>query len=118
MRAGREGQTLLEIILACSILAVLIPLFLNLLIPAKRSLQRAELLQVATSMALYRVEEVRYLDPVPGIDLRETMLVNQREYQIVREIYRVDELRLDVVVRCTAVNLPPVTLSTRYFHSR
>lgn len=115
---ARSGHTILEVILACSVLGVLLPLFLNLLIPAKRSLERAELLQVATSMAIYRIDEVRYYDAEPGVDLREAWQVNHREYQLVREIYRVDESRLDVVVRCAVPGLPPVTLSTRYFQGR
>ena len=110
---GRGAFSLTEVIVASALLAVAVPLLLNLLPTSFLSLRKADHLQAATSMALYRVDEVAFLKPRQGVDLSETLQVGGREYRVTREFYRIDDIRWDVVVSCDCENLAPVRLATR-----
>lgn len=111
----RRAVSLLEVVVALGLMAVVIPLLLNLLPSSMMSLRRAERLQVATTLAAYRMDEVNLLNPAPGVDLNEIVTLSSRRYQVVREFYIVDGDRLDVVVTVNLLdsNLPPIRLATR-----
>ena len=115
----RRGASLLEVIIALGLLAIIIPLILNLLPSSMLSLRRAERLQVATTLASYRIDEVAYLRPEAGRDLDVVVDLPPNHYRVVREFYALDIYRLDVVVSCELVDsgLPPVRLATRLLRS-
>lgn len=108
-----RGFSLTEVIVAAAVFALAIPLLLNLLPTSFLSLRKAEALQACTSLALYRMDEADFLPPVAGINLDERIQVGRRSYRLVREFYRVDSSRLDVVVSCQCDSYPPVLLATR-----
>ncbi len=58
------------------------------------------------------MDEADFLAPLAGVNLDEKIQVGQRSYHVVREFYRTDPLRLDVVVSCQCDAYPPVLLST------
>lgn len=108
----QRAFSLVEVIVASGILGLTIPLVLNLLPTGFVSLRKAETLQVATSLALYRMDEVPFLDPQTG-GLRETLSVGARSYVLTREFYKIDETRWDALVTCESENLTPIRLATR-----
>ncbi|MFN8608170.1 MAG: prepilin-type N-terminal cleavage/methylation domain-containing protein [Vulcanimicrobiota bacterium] len=109
----KRGFSLVEVIVAAGLLAVSIPLLLNLLPTSFLSLRKAELMQQATSMALYRLDEAQFLTPRRGVDLDEVQRVGARDYRLVREFYQLDSQRWDVVVSCGCDELTPVRMATR-----
>lgn len=109
----RRGLSLIEVIVAAGLFALAVPLLLNLLPTSFLSLRRSETIQTATSLALYRLDEVPFLPPREGVDLDESIAVKDRVYRLVREFYRVDRVRWDVVIVCTTEELPPCRLATR-----
>lgn len=110
---GRSAFSLTEVIVAAALLALAIPLTLNLLPTGFLSLRKAEHMQAATSMALYRLDEAAFVQPRAGVDLRETMRVGARDYLLTREFYRMDSVRWDVVVVCESEGLSPTRFATR-----
>ncbi len=110
---GRRGFSLVEIIVAAGLLALAIPLILNLLPTSFLSLRKAEAIQVATSLALYRMDEVAFLQPVTGVDLRERLKVGPRDYALTREFYQLDATRWDAVVCVECEDLAPIRVATR-----
>lgn len=108
----KRGHSLLEMVVAAGILALALPLILNLLPTSFFALRKAENIQIATSLAIYQLDEARYLTPRLGAEV-ETVAVGGHDYQVAREFYRVDTLRWDVLVVCTSQQLAPVRLATR-----
>ena len=115
----KRGASLLEVVIALGLLAIIIPLIFNLLPSSMLSLRRAERLQVATTLASYRMDEVALIEPQPGRDLDEVVTLPPHRYHLAREFYALDIYRLDVVVSCELVDsgLPPVRLATRLLRS-
>jgi type II secretory pathway pseudopilin PulG len=116
----KRGASLLEVVIALGLLAIIIPLIFNLLPSSMLSLRRAERLQVATTLASYRMDELSLLEePQPGRDLDEEISLPPHRYRVVREFYALDTYRMDVVVSCELVEsgLPPVRLATRLLRS-
>lgn len=115
----KRGASLLEVVVALGLLAVIIPLIFNLLPSSMMALRRAERLQVATTLASYRMDELGRFNPVAGVDVDEVVVLPPQKYRLVREFYNVDAYRMDVVVSCHLVDtdLPPVRLATRLVRS-
>ena len=109
----RRGGTLLEIVVAAGILALAIPLVLNLLPTGLLSLRKAESLQISTSLAFYRMDEARLLAPRSGPQPVELVQIGPQTFTLAREFYQVDAQRWDVVVVCQPQGLAPVRLATR-----
>jgi hypothetical protein len=109
----RRGLSLVEIIVATGLLAVGIPLLLNLLPTSFLSVRKSEVIQQATSMAIYRLDEVPFLTPRAGVDLNEVQRVGLRDFRVIREFYQLDSYRWDVVIQCSCEDLTPVRLATR-----
>ncbi len=78
-------------------------------------LRRAERLQIATTLASYRMDEANLVDPRPGVDVDEIVPLSSRRYHVVRQFYAIDSERIDVVVSVTLLDtdLPPVSLASR-----
>lgn len=110
---AQAGFSLTEVIVASALLAMAVPLLVNLLPTSFLSLRKAQNLQAATSMALYRIDEVAFLRPRSGVDLRESIQVGEQKFVVTREFYQIDAQRWDVVVACDSENLAPVRLATR-----
>ncbi|MBT9584834.1 hypothetical protein IV102_15930 [bacterium] len=108
-------MSLLEVIVALALLAMILPLILNLLPTSMLSLRRAERLQIATTLASYRMDEANLVDPRPGVDVDEIVPLSSRRYHVVRQFYAIDSERIDVVVSVTLLDtdLPPVSLASR-----
>lgn len=112
----RRAASLMEVVVALGLLSVVIPLIFNLLPSSMLSLRRAERLQVATTLAAYRMDEVALVAPTTaGVDVDEIHSLPPQKYRLVREFYLVDAYRMDVVVSCLLLDseLPPVRLATR-----
>jgi len=111
----RRGVSLLEVVVALGLLAIVIPLLFNLLPSSILSLRRAERLQVATTLAAYRMDELSLMIPQAGVDVNEVISVPPHRYRVVREFYANDIYRMDVVVLCELLDsqLPPIRLATR-----
>ena len=110
-----RAASLLEIMVALGLLACIIPLFVNLLPSSLVSLRRAERLQVATTLAAYRMDEANLLNVGPGRDLNEEVVLPPHRYRVSREFYAVGTDRLDVVVNVLLLdsNFPPIRLASR-----
>lgn len=108
----KRGHSLLEMVVAAGILAMALPLVLNLLPTSFFALRKAENIQIATSLAIYQLDEARYIAPRPGAEA-ETVTVGGQIYRLTREFYRVDTVRWDVLVVCSNQQLAPVRLATR-----
>jgi type II secretory pathway pseudopilin PulG len=105
----------MEVVVALGLLSVILPLIFNLLPGSMRSLRRAERLQVATTLAAYRMDELALVPQAPGVNLDEVVSVAPDRYRIAREYYATDAYRMDVVVTCVLLDsgLPPIRLATR-----
>ena len=110
---------MLEVVLALGLLASILPLILNLLPSSMLSLRRSERLQVATTLAAYRMDECGLLPAVAGINLDEVVQLDPYRYRLVRQFYAVDIYRMDVSVSCVVLdsNLPPVRLASRFLRN-
>lgn len=101
-------------VVAAGLMATLLPLLLSLFPTSLNSLGRSERLQIATTLAAYRLDEACLFLPTPGVDLEEVVVVGKKRYRITREYYALDPIRLEAVV---AVNcddqLPTIRLATR-----
>lgn len=106
-------MSLTETVAAAGLLALIVPLLLNLLPTGFLSLRRSECIETSTSLALYRMDEVSFVTPREGIDLDESIQVKDRVYRLVREFYRLDPIRWDVVIVCTTPGEQPCRLVTR-----
>ena len=115
MRVRTTAATLLEVVVALGLLAMLLPLLLNLLPSAMLSARRAERLQVGTTLITYRMDEVPLLDYKPGLDLDEVVQIDSHRYRLCREFYAVDTYRMDVAVSCVLLDsdLEPIRLGLR-----
>lgn len=100
---------------ALGLLACIIPLLVNLLPSSLVSLKRAERLQVATTLASYRMDEVSLLQKNSEIYLNEKVELPPYRYQVTREFYAVDAYRLDIMVTVHLLesNLPPIRFASR-----
>ncbi|MFN8609089.1 MAG: type II secretion system protein [Vulcanimicrobiota bacterium] len=114
MRSLR-GVSLLELMVALGLLACVIPLLVNLLPSSMISLRRAERLQVATTLAAYRMDEASLLSVKPGLNLDEEVALPPHRYRVAREFYAVGSDRVDVVVTVLLLdsNFPPIRLASR-----
>jgi prepilin-type N-terminal cleavage/methylation domain-containing protein len=112
----RRGLSLLEVVVAVSLIALVIPLLLGLFPSALKSLRRAEFLQAAATLATYRMDEANLLERAPGQDLNVVVDLAPHRYRIVREFYALDAYRLDCVVQVSeeGSGLAPVRLESRF----
>jgi hypothetical protein len=112
---SKSGVSLLEVVVALGLVAVIMPLILNLLPSSMMSLRRSERLAVATTLAAYRLDEAQLLPYKVGQDLDEVINLNPQRYRLQRVFTPVDDYRVDVSVSCVLLdsNLPPIELRTR-----
>ena len=112
---GLRAVSLLEVMVALGLLACIIPLLVNLLPSSMVSLRRAERLQVATTLAAYRMDEANLLNVGPGLNLNEEVSLPPYRYRVAREFYAVGNDRVDVVVNVLLLesNFPPIRLASR-----
>lgn len=110
-----RAVSLLELMVALGLLACVIPLLVNLLPSSMISLRRAERLQVATTLAAYRMDEANLLNAGPGLNLNEEVALPPHRYRVAREFYAVGTDRVDVVVTVLMLdsNFPPIRLASR-----
>ena len=111
-----RAATLLEVVVALGLLATILPLILNLLPSSLLSMRRSERLQVATTLASYRMDESSLLPQVAGVNLDEIVELAPHRYRVVRQFYLPDAYRMDVCVTCVLLdsNLPPLRLASRF----
>ena len=110
---ARRALSLIEVVVALGLVAVILPLLLSLFPTSLASLRQSERLQVATTLAAYRLDEACLLLPNPGVDLDETVTVGKQRYRVVREYYALDPMRLEAVVTVTLDDNRPDRLATR-----
>jgi type II secretory pathway pseudopilin PulG len=115
LRAMRRGYSFLEVVVACSILAVVLPLLFNLFPASLRAMKRSGQLQQAVTLAEYRVDEAALL-PHPGgaTDLNQSVTLDGRQYQVTRTYTAIDIYRTDMTVTVTSPGMVPLVLQTRY----
>ncbi len=111
----RSALSLIEVVVAAGILAVILPLVLSLFPTTLSGLRSSERMQAATTLAAYRLDEASLSRHTPGVDLHETVQLGPHRYRVVREYYALDALRLEAVVQvtCEESSLPPISLATR-----
>ena len=112
---GLRAASLMEVMVALGLLACIIPLIVNLLPSSMVSLRRAERLQVATTLAAYRMDEANLISAGPGVNLVDEVALPPYRYRVAREFSAVGTDRVDVVVSVMLLdsNLPPVRLASR-----
>ncbi len=112
-----RGLSLLEVVVALALLALVLPFLLNLVPSSALALKRAEDVNAASAYAAKLLDESRCAPNFTvGVDKQETVTLNNTEFQVAREIYAVqgmDEMR-DVVVSVTGPRrFQPIRMATR-----
>lgn len=105
----RRGFSLLEVVVALGLAALILPLMLELLPTSALALQRAEDLQTATGVAVRAMDQMR-ADPRAGNSKVE---LNRTVFTIVTEVHDVRPGVVDLVVRVTDERQHEVRLATR-----
>lgn len=108
-----RGLSLLEVVIAMSLLALAF-LFVLAIVPAGiTSIKRSEDIEAATAYGMEIMEEARRSLPPEGEKLFFIEL-NQTEFKIMREVVRVNQDLTDIVIRAKWSDvLPGITLATR-----
>ena len=109
----RRGHSLLEVVIATGLIAICLPLFFNLVPISLKALRESERLRMCASLAERHLQECYYRELQPGLSLDVSERVDGEDFHIVREVYAVDSLRLDVVVEVRASQGRPFQLRTR-----
>lgn len=110
---GGRAISLLEVVVGLGLLALILPLALNLIPSGLLTQRRAQQIQAATALSVGWMEEARSLThPTPGLYQRD-ILVGGQNYRAVREIYLVDAYLLDVVVSVHPPSGPSVRSAGR-----
>lgn len=105
----RRGFSLLEVVVALALAALVLPLVLDLLPTSALALKRAEDLQAATGLATRALDEMR-ADPEPG---QARVELNDTRFLVVREVFEIRPGILDLVVRVIDERKHEVRLATR-----
>lgn len=105
----RRGFSLLEVVVALALAALVLPLVLDLLPTSALALKRAEDLQAATGLATRALDEMR-ADPKPG---QARVEINDTRFTVVREVFEVRPGITDLVVRVIDERKHEVRLATR-----
>lgn len=109
-----KGASLLEVVVGLALLALILPLALNLIPAALVTQGRAADLQGAGALALSWIEECKLKTSLaPGVDRDEQVVVGTSQFHVVREIYAVDSRLVDVVVSAQPARGTPIRLATR-----
>ena len=111
---NRAGMSLMEVVVAGALFALTVPLLLNLIPTSFLSLRKAELLQVATSLAIYRLDEAAFLIPPTSSSFQESIVLGNREYRVQREFYSVEPGCWEVLVSCQTDGVAAVRLAGRF----
>ena len=110
----QKALSLLEVIVALGLVAVILPMLLSLFPTCLANLRHSEKVQIATTLAAYRLDEACLLLPEVGVDSDETVTVGKERYRVVREYYSLDSVRWEAVVTVTSASAgAPVRLATR-----
>lgn len=104
-----RGASLIEIVVALGLAALLLPLVMNLLPTSALALQRAEDLQAATGLAMRAMDEFR--DDFQ--EREETLVVNGSKFEVTREKFEIRPRTWDLVVTVQGPRGAPVVLATR-----
>jgi type II secretory pathway pseudopilin PulG len=110
----RQGFSLLEMVVACSLMALVLPLLFNLFPTSLRAMRRSETLQQAVTLATYRMDEAAVTSHVVGVDLNQNVTLGSSVYQVTREYYNVDAYRMDMQVTVQSEGMTPLQMQTRF----
>lgn len=112
----KRGLSLLEVVVALALIALVLPFLLNLVPSSALALKRSEDVNAASAYAAKLLEEVRAdPSPTPGV-VTSTVRLNNTDFRIVREIYAVDRQPSlhDVVVSVHGpARFAPIRVATR-----
>ncbi|GMU55397.1 MAG: hypothetical protein AMXMBFR33_45430 [Candidatus Xenobia bacterium] len=112
-----RGLSLLEMVVALGLLALVLPFLLNLVPSSALALKRAEDVDAASAYATRLLEEARATPPSRlGVDLDSFVTLNNTRFRVVREVYAVDNypaLRDVVVAISGPARLQPIRMATR-----
>ncbi|CAN0434424.1 unnamed protein product [Phaeothamnion confervicola] len=105
----------MEVVVSCTLLAILLPLLFNLFPSSLRALKRSGVQQAEATLAAYRMDEAALLvrSAVPSISLPDVVL-DGRLYHLSRTCTAVDAYRLDVAVTVKTDNYQPFTVQSRF----
>ncbi|MBI3924867.1 MAG: hypothetical protein HY319_04950 [Armatimonadetes bacterium] len=114
----RRGLSLLEVVVALGLLALVLPMLVNLIPSSAVALRRAQDIDAATAYAHKVLEEARRDSTLaPGATLEAEVTINRTNFRMIREVYEVSPASLglvDVVVLMQGTpSFPPIRLSTR-----
>ncbi len=108
-------MSLLEMVVALGLVALVLPFLLNLVPSSALALKRAEDVDAASAYATRLLEEARATPPTrPGVDLDTTVTLNNTRFR--REVHAVDNypaLRDIVVAISGPARLQPIRMATR-----
>lgn len=108
-------MSLMEVVVSCTLLAILLPLLFNLFPSSLRALKRSGVQQTEASIAAYRMDEAAVLTRVAGppVTLPDVVL-DGRIYHVSRGYTAVDAYRLDAFVTVKTDNYVPYTVQSRF----
>jgi len=110
----RQALSLLEVVVGLGLLALIMPLALNLIPSGRFAQKRALSLEAATALAQGWLEETRNASTLSaGVYRQQTVQVGQLTFRAVQEHYGVDAYLMDVVVVVQPPQGQPVRLATR-----
>ena len=115
MKRSLRAASLMEVVVAITLFAVVAPLLFSLFPSALRALQQSETNQQVLALAAYRLDEARVACHGPGLQQLETRQLDGRTYKIFREYYAVDVYRMDVAVSVQG-DKRPVQLFSRFLY--
>ncbi len=108
----KKGLSLLELVVAFGLLALVLPFVLNLIPSGTLAMKKAEEIQEASAYGWKLIEEARASTAL-GVDLNTQVTLGTTQYQVVREIYQVDDRLRDVVVELRPRRGEPQRLAAR-----
>lgn len=109
----RRGLSILEVIFAMAILSLLFLFVLGILPTGVRSIKKSEDMAAAAAYSVELIEDARRNMPQAGAQTFRLTL-NNTEFVMVREIYRVDAALTDIAVTASwQPNTPPLRYVTR-----
>lgn len=103
-------MSLIEVVVALALAALMLPLMLDLLPTSALALQKAEDLQTATGVALQAIDTMR-LEPK---DSDRDVVLNGTSFHVKERAYEISEGVYDLVVEVEFPRSEPVRLATRF----
>ena len=117
MKSQRSGMSLMEVVVSCTLLAILLPLLFNLFPSSLRALKRSGVQQTEASIAAYRMDEAALLPHLAASTVAlPDVVLDGRKYSIYRSFYALDPdiYRLDAAVTVQTEGYPGYTVQSRF----